>query len=74
MSDIKRIFPIGSSGVSTMAALTLEASDLAIVTAVLPSNYEVCLRMDSILNLSITVLTITGSRQRVNHTIHSLGS
>lgn len=40
MSDKKRILLIGSGGVGTMAAFSLEASGLASVTAVLRSNYE----------------------------------
>lgn len=41
MSDKKRVLLIGSGGVGTMAAFSLEASGLASVTAVLRSNYEV---------------------------------
>ncbi|GAM34785.1 hypothetical protein TCE0_015r02589 [Talaromyces pinophilus] len=40
MPDKKRILLIGSGGVGTMAAFSLEASGLASVTAVLRSNYE----------------------------------
>lgn len=40
MPDKKRILLIGSGGVGTMAAFSLESSGLASVTAVLRSNYE----------------------------------